>query len=320
MRRAERTRRDKSAVLRQYAGDRMEPRDLDRLVEGQRRKDRRQALREHRLARAGRSDHQHVMPSGGGDLKRPFRLLLPFHLRKIGERRVDVAAEIGRVKARRRDRRFALHMADERGEVRHGVDSDVAADARRLRRVLSRDVKLGKALVAGADRHRQHAAHALHLAGERKLAEIHPAAIVGIVRYRAARLPQRGDHREIERRAFLAAVGGREVIYDTVLGEIESDRLRGGKDALFRFAHGVVGQTDDLEAVHFLAERTLDGDGEAVDAEERGGICAGEHKRHSFRCAADGGAALVRRRREATRVVAARRRGDVAARRRGLSP
>jgi hypothetical protein len=42
----------------------VDPRDLERLLVTQRRQDRRQAAREHRLAGPGRARHQHVVAAG----------------------------------------------------------------------------------------------------------------------------------------------------------------------------------------------------------------------------------------------------------------
>ena len=65
-------------------GERRERRRLQRLVLGQRRQQRRQALREHRLAGAGRSDEQQAVPAGGRDLQRALGLRLAAHVAQIG--------------------------------------------------------------------------------------------------------------------------------------------------------------------------------------------------------------------------------------------
>ena len=54
----------------ELAGDRMDHADLQRLGRIERRQEAGQACRQHRLAGAGRADHQQVVAAGGGDLER----------------------------------------------------------------------------------------------------------------------------------------------------------------------------------------------------------------------------------------------------------
>ena len=70
MRRAERPFTEQANARRQRAGDRVDRRALQRLVEGERRKDRPQPPRHHRLARARRPGQQQVVTAGSGDLER----------------------------------------------------------------------------------------------------------------------------------------------------------------------------------------------------------------------------------------------------------
>ena len=83
VRRAERPGRDERPVRARSAADRVDPRRLERLVERQRRQDGRQPLGEHRLARAGRADHQDVVAAGRGDLERALGVLLAVDLGEV---------------------------------------------------------------------------------------------------------------------------------------------------------------------------------------------------------------------------------------------
>ena len=59
---------DQGLVGRQEAEDRMNLGDLKGFFKGLLRQNRRNAPGEHRLAAAGRSDHQDVVPTGGSNL------------------------------------------------------------------------------------------------------------------------------------------------------------------------------------------------------------------------------------------------------------
>jgi len=56
---------DQWGVRRELVGDGVDAGDIQRLVDGHARQDARHGPRQQRLARAGRADHQHVMPTGG---------------------------------------------------------------------------------------------------------------------------------------------------------------------------------------------------------------------------------------------------------------
>ena len=88
MRRAERPLRQQPRAGRQQPGDGVDRRRLERLVERQRREDRRHSPRHHGLAGARRADHQHVVAAGGGNLERPPRQRLPMD---VGEVAVEAA-------------------------------------------------------------------------------------------------------------------------------------------------------------------------------------------------------------------------------------
>ena len=73
--------------------------NLQRLARVQRRQQAGQALRQHRLARARRPDHQEVVAAGGGDLQRPLGALLALHVLQVGHgaRSVSPASATGGV-------------------------------------------------------------------------------------------------------------------------------------------------------------------------------------------------------------------------------
>jgi len=84
VRRPEWTLRQKSSALGQGARDAVDPRRLQPFLEGERRQVPGHALGEHRLARPRRTDHQHVVRSGGSHFKRPFGDRLSAHIPEVG--------------------------------------------------------------------------------------------------------------------------------------------------------------------------------------------------------------------------------------------
>ena len=78
---------DERMSRREDARHRVDARDLERLLERQRRK-RGQPASKHRLAGPRRAGEQHVVASCRHELERSFRPLLPAHVREVGPRAV----------------------------------------------------------------------------------------------------------------------------------------------------------------------------------------------------------------------------------------
>ena len=85
MRRAERPPVGQRAVL-DLARDRGDHRHFEQLGGRQRRQDGRQPRGQHRLAGAGRADHQQVVAAGGGDFERALGALLALDVGEIEHR------------------------------------------------------------------------------------------------------------------------------------------------------------------------------------------------------------------------------------------
>ena len=67
----------------QPAGDRLDHAQFQRLGRFERRQDAGQPRRQHRLAGAGRADHQQIVAAGGGDFERAFGALLALDVRQV---------------------------------------------------------------------------------------------------------------------------------------------------------------------------------------------------------------------------------------------
>ena len=118
VRRAKRPFGHEPGAAGEEAGDRMDRRDLERLLERQRRQHPGHAPRHHRLSGAGRPHHQGVVPAGRRDLERAPRERLSVHVREIprtasrwrhGRRRIDHLA--------RREGRGIVQRADRLGQA-----------------------------------------------------------------------------------------------------------------------------------------------------------------------------------------------------------
>ena len=94
MRRAERPPVGQRAAL-DLAGDRGDHRDFEQLGRRERRQDRRQPRRQHRLAGAGRPDHQQIVAAGGGDFERALGALLALDVGEVERRRLRPRAILG---------------------------------------------------------------------------------------------------------------------------------------------------------------------------------------------------------------------------------
>jgi hypothetical protein len=246
------------------AGNGVDGRDLERLVEAERRQDAGQAPRQHGLAGARRADEQQVMAAGRGDLERaPGRGLAA----DVGEVEPVVSGRRGG-RGGARPRLGGLLQAGHRvGERADGHDVQ-RIDDRRLAGVRLGQQHGGHALAAQPDGHREHAARRQDLAVERQLADHRDPRPPGPRRH-ARRGEDAERDRQVERRAGLAHVGRRQVDRDAMAGELEAGVADRGADPVAALAHGRVGQPDHGE--HRQAERDvdLDRDGERLDAAER---------------------------------------------------
>ena len=180
----------------------MEGDDVEQRVIVERRQDRREPSREHRLPRPGRPDEKEVVSPRRRDLEGALRDALPDHLGEVGER-LGVGGDrhlgpLGELPRAQRGhelaeamRRHEAHVADERGlgEVRLGEhEGERAGVARRA----------GERQCAAK---RAHAPVEPELAGEEE------------VPHRIGLELSAGDehadrHREVEGRALLPDVGG----------------------------------------------------------------------------------------------------------------
>jgi hypothetical protein len=107
------------------AGHRRDHGDFEQLLRHERRQDGGEPRRQHRLARAGRADHEEVMPAGGGDLERALRALLPLDVLEVELRAVEFAD----LRLRAREHLRAAEMIGELDERGGGISISGLAHA-----------------------------------------------------------------------------------------------------------------------------------------------------------------------------------------------
>src|SRR6266496_1980963 len=91
----------------EQAGDAMNLRCVNCFVEGERRNDSRDAFCQHRLARARRTDHQHVVTASDGHFYRALYVALPLHVAEINIVTLMRSEKFAQISARGKHGNFA---------------------------------------------------------------------------------------------------------------------------------------------------------------------------------------------------------------------
>ena len=269
MRRAKWPARHQRLARPQQPDDAVNLRRLQRLVQSQRRQNRRQPLGQHGFAGAGRADEQRVMSARGGNFQSAFYVFLALDLGKIQIVVVYLIEDFGNVHLGRSDFVFAFQKTGGLAQILNRDDLQ-ALDDRGLRGVFRRNEHADPAVRAGAQGHRQHALARTHRAGQRQFA--HDDEIVELVGFDLFAGGQHADgDGQVKARPLLFHVGGREVDgrashrkFETGIGE------RGG-DPVARFLHRGVRQADDDDESVAVTGIDLDVNRKSFDPVERCG-------------------------------------------------
>ena len=262
MRRAERPR-----VGQRAFGDRArhgcDHRDFEQLGRRERRQDRRQPRGEHRLAGAGRADHQQIVPAGRRDLERALGALLSLDVLQVERRALDLA-DLG---ARPHQHLRALEMVGELDQRVRRDDLHVGARPGGFRPA---GVRADQPLPAPirANCRGQHTGDRRNRAVEPELAK-HGETADRIMRNGADRGHQAERNRQIEMATFLGQIRRRHVHGDAPRGQREAGGDKCGAHALARFGHGLVRQAHDVEGRQARRDLHLDVDGACLDALKR---------------------------------------------------
>ena len=209
MGRAERSRGHKRFFAIEQTGNAVDLCRLDGFFERHRWNDGRDALGQHRLARAGRPDHQDVVTTGDGHFDRTFDVALALHVAKIdivvlvaGEKHAEIAAGW-------KQRNFTAQKLKCLPQILYAVDVDLVHHGG-LARVCFRHKHSVLAAPARFQSDWQHALDGTHRAVQRELtdeAEFFESRRVDLLAHRDH--PERDG--EIEAWAFFLNIGGREI-------------------------------------------------------------------------------------------------------------
>ena len=248
---------------------------LERFVQRHRREDGGEPPGQHGLPGTGRPDHQQVVPAGGGNLQCPLGRSLAADVSQVGVSgrrgtRVQVGAD-GAELAGPADE--GTHLRERRGAA--GLN---ALDHGGLGGVGGRQHHAAAARRPGAQGDGQRAAHRPEIALETQLAD-DEIAVEPPGRELAAGEQDAERDREIERRACLRAIRGREIARDALERERESRAGERGGHPLSAFLYGALRQTDRGERRQPVGEVNLHLDGVGVDPDDGCGSEMGQHER-----------------------------------------
>ena len=237
-------------------------------------------LRQHRLAGAGRPDHEQAQLARGRDFEGTLGRGLTLDIAQVRQRgcgaarhglRLEQAAGIGGIAGQERAHDIeqmpcATHLqtADERGFLGAGHRQHQHARA----------AVRGGATQRQADR--QGAMHRPQLAAERELAGELEAFEARRVDLSGCGQDAEGD-RQVEATRFLRQVRRCEADGDAlVVRELEAARLQGGAHALARLLHLGVGEAHQGEARQAVGEMDLDLDLGCLEAAQGPAVNGGE--------------------------------------------
>ena len=275
VRRAKRTRADQRRTTEQ-PGDGVHHGRLQRLVEGERGQDAAEPLGQHRLARAGRTDEQQVVPARCRDLQRPPRHLLAAHVAEVGRGCGCARGGAWNGGDRRSGGRLAAEEGDQIPEVARRLNL-APAHRRRLAGVLGRNDQPPHLLSARPGGDRQDPAHRTQRSVERQLA--HEQRARQCRRVDDARRAEHPDgDGDVIRGAVLAEIGGRQVDGDPARRQLEAAVLQRAADPDAPLAHPGVRQPDDVAAGEADRHVDLDVDRSGFDSHHG---CGGDTREHA---------------------------------------
>jgi len=256
---AERARGRQFAVGK-FAGDRGDHRHVEKFPGQKRRQDRGQAAGQHRLAGAGRPDHQEVVAPGGGDFQRPLGRFLALDLAHVATC-MRVGANAG---LRPRQHLGALEMVGDRDQAARRQYVHILAGPGRFRPGFVRAYQpLAEPVCAHC--RRQRPGHRRNGAVKGQFAEDHVIRHL-VRRDHAERRHQRQGDRKVEMTALLGQVRRGEVDGDALVRQGEAGRDQGRLDPLPAFAHRLVRQADNKKPGCARSDMDLDIDRNGFDA------------------------------------------------------
>ena len=275
MRTAKGTRLDEAAAVLQEPRDAVDLRHLKRLLPRHRRQNRRQAPREHRLARARHADHQQVMPSCRRNLQRTLGEELPLHIGKVIRRHFCITCR-SRCRFQRKQFRLAQEKIVQLAQVFRRIHSD-AVNEQRFTAVARRNEDFLEAMLLCPDRHGEHAAHTPKLPLQRKLRR-KQGTLHALCWNQPIRRQKPDGDRQIESRAVLSYVRRRKIDRHPRRFEFHARILDRRAHTLTRLLHRRIKKPDNVERRKSIRNINLDIDDPPIDPESHRTIRFSKHK------------------------------------------
>ncbi len=261
----------------QVAGQRAHHRRFQRLVGLERRQDAGQPRRQHRLARAGRADHQEIVPAGRRQLEHPLGAFLALDLGEVG----IAGAILGDQRLGRGQDLLAAQMVDQRQQRGRGDDLRLAGVAILVMggcieatpsrfAAAHRGADHAAPRRPGGDGRRQHAGHPGQRAVERQFAQ-HDETRDAFARDHAHGGQEAQRDGQVVVAALLGEIGRREVDGDALRWQRQAERAERGPHPLAAFTHRLVGQPHHGEGELARRHQHLHVDRHDVDTLERDG-------------------------------------------------
>jgi hypothetical protein len=215
--------------------------DLEHLGGLERRQQRRQALGQHRLAGAGRSDHQQVVAARRGDFEGALGRLLTLDVLEVGHRLVAGV----RRRLRPPQGLQTFEVVDELKKVRRRQDRHLGRGPSGLG---AGSLGAGEPLAEGVrpDRRRERASDRRDRPVERQLAQ-HAIALDRLMGHGADGGHQPERDGKVAMAPFLGEVSGGEIDGDALRRQREADGVQRAAHPLAALGHGLVGEADDGE-------------------------------------------------------------------------
>ena len=277
MRRAERPRRHKRFLAVETTGNAVNLGRLDRFIERHRRNNCWNALRQHRLARAGRANHENVVTAGNCDFDCPFDVSLSFHVCKIDIVILMGCKKTGEIAAGWEQRKFAPKKLECLAQIVDAVDVDLVHH-RGFESVRFRHKERLLAATPRFQSDRKHAFNRTHTAVERQFADETELFQRGSIQPFRDRNHSERD-RKVEARPFFFDVGWRQIDRRSLARPFVGAVRNRCSDAILAFLHGGIGQTDDDHLWIARAGVDLDFHFVSVNAINRGRINLSQHGR-----------------------------------------
>ena len=230
-------------LVTQRVGDAVNFCGLQGLIERERWENGRQPFGQHGFARAGRTDHDDVMPARRGYLDGPLRVLLALHFLKVHFVARPLPEYRIQVDRCRCDRRPVVEMLDDLLERLRRIDGKFL-DHSRLFGVFLRDIERADAGLSRFHGNREHPTHLSDHPIQSQLPEEY-RPFDPIERNEPGPTKQTDGNGKIQRRPFLLNVRRSEIDRDFLERKRQTVVIQGGLNAVAALLNAGIRQTDN---------------------------------------------------------------------------